>query len=234
MKNKKKGILLGVVALSAAVATTWGIATSFHTFRLLAYGVGILQGKSPAGKPAYDFEPVAGHDFVAAALGMPLGTVLTNQVLGLDIDCASSAASLVVFDKISSNNIATIATSTSIDIVQQQDNKDTNAFPNRERFVAQFSINPTNRLVGGFLTIAGRLQLNPTNGCPRAIRVEFDPKDHWFADAEGRNLDDKKDHDILRAGLGHAIGVVDVIFNDGTTNTVLLPYMALSVRHSLD
>jgi hypothetical protein len=171
---------------------------------------------------------------VAAALGQPLGTVLSNQVLGLNIDCASSTASLVVFDKVSSNNIATIATSTSIDIVQQQD-KDTNAFPNRERFVAQFAINPTNNLVGGFLTVAGRLQLNPTNGCPRAIRVEVDPKDHdhWFVDAESRSLDDRKDHDILRAGLGHAIGVVDIIAN-GTTNTVLLPYVALSVRHELE
>ena len=232
IKNKKKSLLIGIAAVSLAAVTTWGVASSFHTCRLLAYGMGITQGKNLAGKPVYDYQALAGHDLVAAALGQPLGTVLSNQVLGLNIDCASSTASLVVFDKVSSNNIATIATSTSIDIVQQQD-KDTNAFPNRERFVAQFVINPTNNLVGGFLTVAGRLQLNPTNGCPRAIRVEVDSKDHWFADGEGRYLDDRKDHDILRAGLAHAIGVVDLIAN-GTTNTVLLPHVALSVRHELE
>ncbi len=233
IRNKKKSLLIGMAATGLAVVTTWGVATSFETFRLLAYGIGISQGKNAASKPVYDYQAIAGHDLVAAALGQPLGTVLTNRVLGLNIDCASSTASLVVFDKTSSNNIATIATSTSIDVVQQQD-KDTNAFPNRERFVAQFAINPTNHLVGGFLTIAGRLQLDPTNGCPRAVRIQIDPKDHWFADAEGRNLDDRRDHDILRAGLGHAIGVVDLVFNDGTTNTVLLPYVALSVRRPLD
>src|SRR5215471_2063546 len=184
-KNKNKKLLIGIAAVSLAAVTSWGVASSFQTFRLLAYGTGVTQGKNLASKPVYEYQPLAGHDLVALALGQPLGTVLSNQVLGLNIDCASSTASLVVFDKVSSNNIATIATSTSIDIVQQQD-KDTNAFPNRERFVAQFVINPTNNLVGGFLTVAGRLQLNPTNGCPRAVRVEFDPKDHSFADTEGR------------------------------------------------
>jgi hypothetical protein len=231
--HKKTRLLIGALVATLVSASVTASAGSDPTFRALSYGVGVYQGKDAASKPTYVYQPIAGHDLVAAALGMQLGTVLTNQVLALNIDCSSTNASLVVFDKSISNSIATVATSTSLDIVQQQD-KDTTAFPNRERFVGQFAIVRTNNLVSGYLTIAGRLRLNPTNGCPQSIRMDFDPKDRWFGDVDGRNLDDRKDHDILRAGLGHAVGVVDLIFNDGSTNTVLLPHEALSFRRQLD
>jgi len=231
--SRKWRTLIGTAAALLSAMSTWAAPDPSDTFRALAYGVGVYQGANGAGKPVYAYQPLAGHDLVAAALGVPLGTVLTNQVFAMQIDCASSTASLVVFDKTSSNTIATIAVSTSLDVVQQQD-RDLAAFPNRERFVAQFAVTPTNHLVGGFLTLAGRLQLNPTNGCPRAIRIDFDPKDRICADsATGANLDDRPDRDILRAGVGHAAGAVDLIFNDGTTNTVLLPYVGFSIRHEL-
>jgi hypothetical protein len=226
-------ILLGAAVASGVAISAWAVVGATKTFRTLAYGVGIYQSHDGASKPVYGTQPLAGHDLVAAALGLPLGTKLTNQVLALQIDCGSTTASLVVFDKVSSNSIATIATSTSLNVVQQQDN-DTAAYPNRERFVAQLQVTPTNHLLGGFLTVAGRLQLDPTTGCPRAIRIEADRLDRYFGDFEGRNDDDEKDHDVLRAGLGHALGTVSLIFNDGTTNTVLLPSMALSVRHELE
>jgi hypothetical protein len=204
-----------------------------ETFRTLAGGTAVYQSQDAASKPAYAVQPLFGHDLVAAALGVPMSTALSNQVLALQIDCGSTTAALVVFDKISSNNIATIATSTSLDVVQQQ-GVDTAPFPNRERFVAQFAITPTNHLIGGFLTVAGRLQLNPTNGCPRAIRVEADRLDRDFKDVEGSNLDDPKDKDILRAGIGHAVGVVNLVFDNGTTNKMLLPLEALSIRRQLN
>ena len=233
----KKQILAVVGAVMAAASCVYA-QDSLETFRTLAAGKGIYQTNDAASKPAYGILPVLGHDLVAASLGLPLSTpftnsVLTNEVLALQIDCQSTSASLVVYDKATSNNIATIATSTSLDVVQQQ-GKDTNAFPNRERFVAQFAINPGNNLLGGYLTVAGRLTLNPATGCPRAIRVEVDPLDHLFGDVDRANLDDSNDRDILRAGIGHAVGVVSLVFDNGTTNKVLLPLEALSIRHRLE
>ena len=212
--------------------------TALETFRTLAAGTGIYQTNDAASKPIYGFRPVFGHTLVAAALGLPLSTpftnsVLSNDVLALQIDCGSSTASLVIFDKTASNSIGTIATSTSLDIVQQQD-RDTNAFANRGHFVAQFAINSQSNLLGGYLTVAGRLQLNPATGCPRAIRVQVDPFDRLFADSDHANLDDPEDRDILRAGVAHAVGVINVVFDDGTTNKVLLPLEGLSIRRQLD
>jgi len=236
MKNMKtmRWILPTTVAATVAALSASALADdSTSTFRTLSYGVGVYQGTNGAAKPVYAYQPIAGHDLVAAALGQPLGTVLTNQVLALQIDCDSSTASLVVFDKPSSNIIATIAASTSVNVVRQQD-KDITPFPNRERFVAQFAVAQTNHLAGGFLTVAGRLQLDPTNGCPRAIRVKADPLDGAFGDTDGANHDDLENHDIFRAGVGHAVGVIGLVFNDGTTNTVLFPEVRLSFRRSLD
>jgi len=231
--SRKAGrILLGAAAITAVAVSAWAVSDVPKTFRTLAYGLGIYQSQDGANKPVYAYQPIAGHDLVSAALGVPLGTVLTNQVLALEVDCDSTTASLVVFDKATSNNIATIATSSSLDVVRQQD-KDTAAYPNRERFVAQMSITPTNNLLGGFLTLAGRLQLDPTTGCPRAIRIDPDRFDRYFSDFDARNDDDQKDHDVLRAGIGHAVGVVSLVFENGTTNTVLLPFEALSIRHEL-
>jgi len=231
--SRKPGrVVLGIAVVGVAALSAWAVTDGLETFRTLAYGLGVYQSHDGANKPTYATQPIAGHDLVSAALGTPLADASTNQVLSLQVDCDSSTASLVVFDKPSSNIIATIATSTSFTIVQQQDNDNT-AFPSRERFVAQMSITPTNHLLGGFLTLAGRLKLNPATGCPEAIRMEPDKLDRYFEDFDTKNLDDSKDHDVLRAGIGHAVGVVNVVFDDGTTNTVLLPFVALSVRHQL-
>jgi hypothetical protein len=204
-----------------------------ETFRTLAAGTGVYQSTNAANKPAYATEEVFGHDLVSAVLGVPLGTLPTNHVLAMQIDCASTTASLVVFDKASSNKVATIAICTNLSVVQQQD-VDTTAFPNREHFVGQFAVTPAHNLLGGSLTIAGRLQLNPTNGCPRAIRVAVDPLDHFFKDSDVLNPDDPKNKDILRAGVAHAVGALNLIFDNGTTNQVLLPFVALSIRRQLD
>lgn len=234
MSKKQFLIVVGTVMMTATCVYA---GDPPETFRTLAAGTGLYQTNDAASKPIYGRLPVFGHTLVAAALSLPLSTpftnsVLSNDVLALQIDCGSTTASLVVFDKTNSTTLTTIATSTSLDVVQQQD-KDTNAAPNRERFVAQFAINPQNNLLGGYLTVAGRLALNPTTGCPRAIRVEVDPLDHLFGDADRANLDDPVDRDILRAGVAHAIGVVSIVFDNGTTNKVLLPSEDLSIRRQL-
>jgi hypothetical protein len=233
----RKKQFLAVVGAVMAAASCVHAQDSLETFRTLAAGTGVYQTNDAASKPIYGLQPVFGHNLVAAAIGVPFSTpftnsVLTNEVLAMQIDCESTSASLVVFDKSTSNNIATIATSTSFDVVQQQNN-DSHAFPNSERFVAQFAINPQNNLLAGYLTMAGRLQLNPTNGCPRALRVQVDRLDHLFADTGSANLDDPDDKDILRAGVAHAVGVVSVVFDNGTTNKVLLPLEELSIRRQL-
>lgn len=224
----KKQILFLVTAIAAVAGSAYADDPT-ETFRTLAGGTGIYQNYDTNSKPIYGVTKVYGHDLVAAAMGVQLGTV-TNPVLALVIDCGSTTASLVAWDKVTSNVDFTIATSTSLDVVQQQD-RDTNAFPNRERFVAQFTVLTNGTLGGGYLTMAGRLSLNPTNGCPRAVKVEIDPLDHVFYDFDGgKNLDDTTDKkDILRAGVGHFVGVVNV-----GTNKFLLPFEAVSIRRQLD
>lgn len=228
MKTKQ---LLGLVTGIATLATCAYAQDTTETFRTLAAGTGLYQSVNLAGKPVYTKEVIYGHDLVAAVLGAPLGTVVTNPVLALQIDCESTTASLVAWDKTTSNAIP-IAVCTSLSVVRNQ-TVDTNAFPSQERFVGQFNVVTANSLQGGFLTIAGRLHLDPTNGCPRATRMEVDPLDHLFKDTDTKNLDDPTNDDILRAGVAHAVGEVNLISN-GETNQVLLPFMALSIRHQLD
>lgn len=226
-----------LLVLAAGIALAGSVYAQEETFRTLAAGTGIYQAEDPVTlKPVYGVQGIFGHDLVSAVLGVPLATAPTNQVLALQVDCGSTTASLVVFDKVSSNNIATIAVCTNLSVVQTVALKGiaTTSSPNREHFVGQFAVTPANNLLGGFLTIAGRLQLDPTNGCPRAIRVEVDPLDHLFMDNDSKNADDPKNDDILRAGVAHAVGAVTLIFDNSTTNQVLLPFEALSIRHQLD
>jgi hypothetical protein len=222
-----------LLLIAAGIALVSSVYAQDEIFRTLASGTGIYQGTNAASKPIYVTEDIFGHDLVAAALKVPLGTVLSNEVLALQIDCTSTTASLVAFDKTNSTVLATIAVCSNLSIVQQQD-VDTTPFPNREHFVGQFAVTPGNNLLGGSLTIAGRLQLNPTNGCPQAIRLRVDPLDHLFKDMDASNADDLKDKEIRRAGVAHAVGTVNLIFDDGTTNQVLLPFVGLSIRRQLE
>jgi hypothetical protein len=97
----------------------------------------------------------------------------------------------------------------------------------------RMAVNTNGFLVGGFLTVAGRVYLNPTNGCPRAVLVDTDKAhDRDFADAAVKDLDDKvKDKEIT--GEAHLIGVANVIFEDGSTNVTLLPFGQMTLRRQL-
>jgi hypothetical protein len=237
MKTKKKifiGASLAVAAITAYAAMADGV-----TFRTLGYFIGIVQGTDPiTGHPRYENADFAGHNLVDLAMGRPVGdTNVPDQVMAMTFACDLSSANLVVYDKSVSNIVATIASSTSVSSVVQQDVKEPG--PNRAHFVATLQIgsngNPTNGLVGGYFTVAGRLNLDPTNGCPRPVLVvlDRDPLDRVDDDLEVSAGQDPDSVALIeRTGLAHLIGVVDAI-TDGNTNTVLVPHGRLSIRREL-
>ena len=221
------------VLVAAALAHA---VTPTRTFRTPASMQGVIQDTDLAGKPTYDFEKFIGRNLVNLALGTALGTARSNEVLAIEFLCDSSSASLVVFDRAGASNLATIATSSSIDVVQQQD-KDSTSFPNRERFVARLDVatlgTSSNGLAGGFLTVAGRVHLNPTNGCPRTILVDTDRRqDRDCGDSAAVKNTEDKDRSKQIGGRGHFIGVLDMI-TSGSTNTVLVPEGAFSIERLL-
>lgn len=222
------------ILLASASGVLAGTPT--RTFRSPAAIQGVIQDTDLAAKPVYDFEKFIGADLVNLALGTALGTVRTNEVLALEFACDSGSAQLVVYDKAASNNIATIATSSRIDVVQQQD-KDSTAFPNRERYVAHLDVaslgNGSNGLAGGYITIAGRVHLDPATGCPRALRVDTDRRqDNECGDSKAVKDSEDKDPSKFLAGRAHFVGVLDVV-TAGTSHTILVPAGALTIRRQL-
>ena len=222
--------VVGVVAALAVVVLT----NPLRVFRTTASMVAVGQGtNSVSGHPEYDFALLNGENLVSLALGTE---PTSNQVFAMEIDCDSGFATLVVFDK-SNSNITTIASSTSIDTVRQQGLKSN--FVNSERFVARFDVNSVGDLAGGFLTVAGRLNLD-TNGCPHAvvIKLDRDVNDTQLGDQAVVNTEqDGKSKDTAlrtqRAGRAHFIGVLDV-FGGGGTNTVLIPQGRMTFLRQLD
>jgi hypothetical protein len=234
---KIQGWLAVTAVISIAASST--VFAQTRTFRTPASFEGVIQNTDVAGKPAYEFEGFDGADLVNLALGTELGTTRTNEVLAIEFTCNSNTVSLVVFDKATSNNLAVVATSTQMSVVQQQDN-DSTAFPNRERFAAEMDVaalgNETNGLVSGFIDIAGRVYLSPTNGCPRALLVDTDRKDDGKC-GDPKLITDKLEkingRDVaLFGGRGHFHGSLDVI-SLSKTNTVLIPDGALSIERLL-
>jgi hypothetical protein len=237
--NTKKYVLLGVAGLAAAAITAYASVGAFKTFRTLGVFIGVTQGtNSVTGNPQYDETIFGGWNLVNLAMGRNvIETNVPNQVMAMTFDCDLSSASLVVYDLSTSNIVNTIASSTRIDSVKQEDAKQTG--PNRARFVAQFQIaqngNPTNGLLGGYLTIAGRVHLDPVTGCPETVlvRLDHDSLDGLVGDKEcSRRIDPDLEKLTVRAGLAHLIGVVDAIDN-GKTNTILVPCGNLSIRRNL-
>lgn len=235
----KQWVAIGVATTAVAVLTALALPTATRTFRTTASVRAVFQVPNPlaTNTALLAKDTFSGHDLVALALGTPLSTVLTNQLLALEIACGSTQATLVVYDTVSSNNIVTIATSTHMDALTSQDDAGA-AGPNRERFVIQMGVNTNGFLVGGFLTVAGRVYLDPSNDCPRAVLVDTDRKDDKiYADAVIKDTDeDLKVKDKSIAGQAHLIGVVNAIFLEGSdvvTNTTLLPFGQMTVRRQL-
>ena len=224
------------VATIAAVAA--GVVGS-KTFRTTGYFIGLTQGINPVnGHPQYDYVNFAGHNLVNLAMGRNLtDTNFHKQVMAMTFECDLSAASLVVYDLATSNVVATIAKSTSVDSVKQRDVN--RVGPNRAHFVTILQIgqngNEANGLLSGYFTVAGRVNLDPLTGCPEPVLVSLDrdPLDKLADDIELPASDDPDSVPlIVRTGLAHLIGVVDAV-TEGTTNTVLVPYGGLSIRRGL-
>ena len=221
----KQWIAIGVAISAVAVLTALALPVPTRTFRTTASVNAVLQVANPVATNTalLAFDTFAGHDLVNLALGEALSTVQSNRVLAMEINCDSTFARLVVFDTGLLSNIVDIAASTNIFALTGQDNASAPG-PNHERFVMRMAINTNGFLVGGFLTVSGRVFLDPTNGCPRAVLVDSDRlHDRGLGDAAVRDTDDKV-KDKLISGEAHLIGVVNVIFAGGTTNEVLLPF----------
>jgi hypothetical protein len=234
--SRKKWMAAGIVLAGAVAATVWAVSSAavhFRVFRTTAEAVAVAQ-TSTNGIPRYDYQGLIGSNLVALALGV---SPTSNQVLAVSVNCDSSLIDLIVFDK-SSSNITTIAQSTNIEKVVQANL--VTSHTNSERFVAQLVVQPVGNLAGGYLTMAGRLDLD-TDGCVRAVlvTVDRDPEDRVLGDSDVPNLDPdrtSKDRDlaIRRAGQAHFIGVLDIISEAGPTNTVLVPFGHLTLRRQLD
>ena len=239
MKTKKR-LLLGVASLAVAAIVAYAAGeVSTKTFRTTGYFISLTQGTNPVtGHPQYDSFDFAGHNLVNLAMGRNLtDTSVPNQVMAMTFACDLSTASLVVYDEITSNVVATIAASTSVDSVRQEEAKQTG--PNRAHFVAMLQIGQSgkksNGLLNGYITVAGRVNLNPETGCPEPVHVSLD-RDSLDRLDDDKQLPAKDDPDSVplkvRTGLAHLIGVVDVV-TEGTTNTILVPYGGLSIRREL-
>lgn len=231
----KKWIVAGLIATTAAAMTAFATSSN-ETFRATG-SVGVsfqIPDQFPPGATNLILltQTFPDGELVDLALGTNTTTVLTNEVLAFEIDCGSTVASLVVFDKATSNDVVTIATSTKITALTAQDSEKL-VGPNHERFVMDMDINTNGFLLGGSLTVAGRMYLDPTNGCPAVVRVDTDGKsDKLFADTAISDTEDKKDKSI--SGEAHLIGVANVIDPETlTTNTILLPFGHLTMRREL-
>lgn len=224
--------LAGVTLLAAGVIA--GLAITQKTFRTPTAMLGVYQGEGLSGEPVFAFDGFNGRDLVNLALGTPLGTPRTNEVLAMEIDCGSPTARLVVYDKTANSNLLVIAESEPIDLVGQKDNPAT-PYPNRTRFVAQFEIqtlgNETDGLTGGYLTMAGRIRTDPQTGCPEAVLVDRDKFDKLFGDREVKSSEEA-DELVRRCGLGHYIGVLRINAS-GAARTVLVPRGVISIRRQL-
>ncbi len=238
MKTTKR-ILLGAASVAVAAIAAYASGAGTATFRTVGYFIGLTQGTNPAtGHPQFDQVNFAGHNLVDLAMGRNAAdTSVPNQVMAMTFECDLSAAYLVVYDKLTSNVVATIAASTTMSAVRQEDAGQTGA--NRAHFVAVLQIGPngngTNGLAGGYFTVAGRVHLNPETGCPEPVLVwlDRDPLDRLDDDIELAAKDDPDSVPLtVRTGLAHLIGVVDVV-SDGTASTVLVPYGGLSIRREL-
>jgi hypothetical protein len=242
--NVKRRILFGIAGLTTTLAMVGTIraadTNTLKTFRTTGYFIGLTQGTNPVTqKPTYDNASFAGHNLVNLAMGRNLtDTNHPHQVMAMTFDCDLSSASLVVYDLATSNALATIAASTFVDSVYQSDPLNQPG-PSRAHFVTTLQINPlgnpTNGLVNGFFTVAGRVNLNPKTGCPQPVLVVLD-RDNLDRVDDDMELPASLDPDVVplieRTGLAHLIGVVDAE-TDGNAHTILVPYGGLSIRREL-
>lgn len=223
----KRWIAVGVVTLAIAGVSVLAGSSQFRVFRAGAYTVAVSQTSSNA-VPNCSYEAWVGHDLLVLALG---AEPTSNQVLAVAVDCDTTQASLIIYDK-SNSRMTTIAQTSTFDKVLQGDAR--TGITNQERFVAVFDVQSVGNLAGGFLTIAGRLHLD-ANGCPTTVLASKDRDrfDRLIGDQDVARLGSDRRLLTQRSGQAHLIGVLDVI-SSGRTNTVLIPSGHLSLCNQLD
>ena len=228
--NAKKWMTVGAAFAVVGVLAAFALSNPQRVFRTTASMIVVGQGSNTvSGHLEYDYAAFNGSNLVALALG---ADPTSDQVFAMQIDCDSSLATLVVFDK-SNSNITTIATSSSIDTLKQQGLKAN--FVNSERFVARFDVESVGNLAGGFMTVAGRLNLD-SNGCPQAvlIKLDKDSKDAQLDDQDAPNTEqDSRSKDLelrgRRAGHAHYIGVLGDAFTLSSFTFRFLMGLALNL-----
>ena len=229
----KKWLIVGAAAVVTVVISSSAVLVSSKTFRTTALFLGVAQ-KTGAGLPVFAYSRIAGFKLVNLAMGRSeTDTTVTNQVLVMTFPCDLSTAQLAVYDKNTSNLVAAIADSSGrVDSVQGVGISKTGKTNSVARFVTQLIVNRCGNLSGGFLTVAGRVHINPISGCPETVTLTLDkdPADQNFGDLGILNKDDSDPEKLVkRTGLAHVIGVLNVI-NGGQTNPVLIPYGGLDIR----
>jgi len=248
MKSLVRSIVLSAV-LIAGIASV-GRAQENETekmqaFRTTAFLQLLYQGTNKVGALQTDRTVIWGHDLVNIALGTSLSTPRTNEVLVMDIADDSRLLNLVVYDKIHSNNIALLATSTPPEpgtapripirsgVEKVVDQLATNKWY-IERFVAQMQFESVNALAGGELMVSGRLHLTASNGIPASVSTDDDTAlDSRYCDSIVANNDDK-DRNTSIAGEAHFIGTLKVLCDGGAaTNTYLIPIGHMTIRHTV-
>jgi len=236
-------IIISLTGLAVVLTSSAFLITS-KTFRTTGLFYTFTQGHDAA-------TILAGHNLANLAAGRSAtSTAQPNQVLALTFLCDFSAtnlvaAKLVVYDQTTSSIVADIADTVSFDTVTQrygitnnltmQGSSRTN-WPNLVRFLGQFQINntgnATNGLIGGYLTVAGRIHADLTNGSPVAVKLKLDSttQDRAFGDQDVPHSADPDTEKLsTRTGLAHCVGVIDAVQN-GVTNTILIPFGHLSIR----
>lgn len=236
--NKSKQLLIAAVAVVTVLGIAFAVPIPTKTDRTTALFIGTTEDDSGT-LPTIKNTPFAGWNLVNVAMGRDAhDTNFPNQVLAMTFACDLSSVSLVVYDKTSSNVVLSIADGNQVDSVtgiRVTVNGTTNEV---SRLVTRLHVqavgNVTNGLAGGSLMVSARIHRDPVTGCPKPVLVSLD-KDRLDRIVGDKEIPSKTEPDeklVTRTGLGHLIGVLNVM-SDGGTNTVLIPFGGLSIRREL-
>jgi hypothetical protein len=240
-----KRIGLGLLGLGMLAAGVLAAKADTNTIdRTFMYGIGSAQ-RPGATELLLDYPPISSGVLVNLAMGRDVDvTNMPNQVMALTFACDLSSANLIVYDENLSNTVSTIATSV---VVYEADDFTTNGVRfapygltnDLARFVTLLQVensnSGTNALLGGFLTIAGRLHRNPTSGCPIAVSVTVDKSSYdqtYDLKDVPRSRDPDKVKSTGRIGLANMMGGLEFV-QSGVTNNLMLPLANLAIRYGL-
>ncbi len=239
----KNWTIFGLIGLTTITVTALADIDG-GIFRTTAYLHGISQRPNTT-TPIIDFPPLAGHQIVNLALGRDVNdTNFPDQVMALALSCDLQSGNFVIYDRSNSNVVGLIASSTRLVSVHNVTTNDTRATATGKtndlvRFGMNMDIqltgNATNGLLGGNLTVVGRIHVHPVTGCPLpgTLTLDKDTLDKTFGIKPVPKKEDK-DTVVLtnRTGMANCMGLIDVVGN-GVTNTIIVPVGTIDIRYAL-